>query len=250
MDKWMADALLNANQAVTTWHQKAQRCGFKFLVVQIVCNLTGGPQVYTGRPMDQAHKHLNISDNEWGRFMEIFNEVCAEFGLAPGETDDLNALMLSMEEDCVLYPGERVPRNPGPFQPSGNSLYARLGGVYPIALFVDRIVDALIADSRVQLPCDPQKRNEASLKYLFTELVCSLTGGPEVVTARDHDETKLLVPKSQWRIFIATTEVAADHLPAVARPSLLQLLERSKDHMLDPSSSLAPGEVMVDVGSV
>merc|ERR1719436_1492827 len=115
MDKWMADALLNANQAVTTWHQKAQRCGFKFLVVQIVCNLTGGPRVYSGRPMDQAHKHLNIGEDEWSRFMELFNEVCAEFGLAPSETDDLNALMLSMEEDCVVYPGERAARDPGPF---------------------------------------------------------------------------------------------------------------------------------------
>merc|ERR1719160_2421939 len=61
MDKWMADPLLNGNAAVATWHETAQRPGFKFLVVQIVCNLTGGPQVYTGRPMHEAHKHLNIS---------------------------------------------------------------------------------------------------------------------------------------------------------------------------------------------
>ena len=36
MDKWMADDTLNANTRVRTWHEKAQRCGFKFLVVQIV----------------------------------------------------------------------------------------------------------------------------------------------------------------------------------------------------------------------
>jgi len=89
MDMWMADNLLNANQKVTTWHQKAQRCGFKFLVVQIVGNLTGGPQVYTGRPMDVAHKHLNISEDEWCCFMEIFNGVCTEFGLAASDVDDL-----------------------------------------------------------------------------------------------------------------------------------------------------------------
>mmetsp|Transcript_28210 Transcript_28210/g.58661 ORF Transcript_28210/g.58661 Transcript_28210/m.58661 type:complete len:936 (+) Transcript_28210:88-2895(+) len=249
MDKWMADALLNANQAVSTWHQKAQRCGFKFLVVQIVCNLTGGPQRYTGRPMDHAHKHLNISEDEWGRFMELFNEVCTEFGLGPGETGDLNALMISMEEDCVVYPGERAPQDPGPLLPSGNSLYVRLGGVYPIALFVDRLVDALIADSRVQVPCDLQKRNEASLKYLFTEVVCHLAGGPEVVTAQTHDETKLLIPRSQWRILMSTAEVAADHLPAAARPSLLQMLERSKDLVVDPKSKDGPSQPIA-VGSV
>ena len=40
----MADDFLNANQLVARWHASAQRPGFKFLVVQIVCSLTGGPQ--------------------------------------------------------------------------------------------------------------------------------------------------------------------------------------------------------------
>ena len=71
----MADDKLNANPLVARWHESAQRPGFKFLVVQIVCKLTGGPQIYTGRPMDQAHKHLNISEDEWGVFMEIFKDV-------------------------------------------------------------------------------------------------------------------------------------------------------------------------------
>ena len=56
MDLWMADKTLNDNAMVARWHVSAQRPGFKFLVVQIVCSLTGGPQHYTGRPMDQAHK--------------------------------------------------------------------------------------------------------------------------------------------------------------------------------------------------
>ena len=112
MDRWMADDTLNANQLVARWHQSAQRPGFKFLVVQIVCNLTGGPQRYTGRPMDEAHKHLNISETEWGVFMEVFNDVCGEFRLPAEDVDDLNALMISMEEECVVYPGERPWRDP------------------------------------------------------------------------------------------------------------------------------------------
>ena len=112
MDRWMANDTLNANQLVARWHQSAQRPGFKFLVVQIVCNLTGGPQRYTGRPMDEAHKHLNISESEWGVFMEVFNDVCGEFRLPAEDVDDLNALMISMEEECVVYPGERPWRDP------------------------------------------------------------------------------------------------------------------------------------------
>lgn len=237
MDKWMADDMLNANQAVTTWHEKAQRCGFKFFVVQIMCNLTGGPQQYTGRPMDACHKHLNITEGEWGVFMEIFNDVCGEFGVAPDVQDDLNALMISMEMDCVVYPGERVPPAPGPSRPSGRSIYAQAGGVYPLALFVDRLVDALLEDERVPIPVDVQKRNEASLKYLVTELICSICGGPESVTARGHEETMLLAPKWAWPIVVATAEIAADHLPRAVRPGLIQALQTNRNLIVDPASA-------------
>ena len=54
--------------------------------------------------MDEAHKHLNISEAEWGVFMEIFNDVCAEFRLPAEDVDDLNALMISMEDECVVCP--------------------------------------------------------------------------------------------------------------------------------------------------
>ena len=239
MDRWMADSMLNANQAVATWHALAQRCGFKFLVVQIIGNLTGGPQRYTGRPLDQAHKHLNISEDEWFKFMEIFNDVCAEFGLPAETVDDLNALMISMEEDCVTYPGDRVPPNPGAFRPGGTSLYARLGGVYPIALFTDRLTDAILEDPRIEIPKDGHKRNEVSLKYLFTEVICHVTGGPEVITAQDSDETKLLVPPNCWDLFIRTAEIACDHLPAVHRPALIQILHRNRDLIVDRSSMVS-----------
>ena len=242
MDKWMACPVLNANERVTTWHAKAQRPGFKFLVVQIVCSLTGGPQQYTGRDMAHAHKHLNISLQEWEKFMELFNEVCTEFALPAGDTDDLNALMISMMDECVVFPGESAPRDPGPLRPGGHSVYAQLGGVYPIALFADRLVDALLLDPREEVmlgSVDGAKRNEASLKYLFTELICNMSGGPEVMTATSEtfEETKLLLPPAGWDIFKATAEAAADHFLSVgARQALLQqVLPRIKGFVVDPS---------------
>ena len=241
MDRWMADKMLNDNALVARWHASAQRPGFKFLVVQIVCSLTGGPQEYTGRPMDQAHKHLNISEGEWDKFMEIFNDVCNEFGLPTEDIDDLNALMISMMDECIVWPGERPRPDPGPLRPSGNSLYARSGGVYPLALFVDRLVDALLSDDRVAIPVDGSKRNEASLKYLFTELVCSIAGGPEAVTCREADETKLLIPRAAWPIVGLTARAAADHLNQGPKGELVQLLEsRGKALMIDPDSKDGP----------
>lgn len=56
--------------------------------------------------------------------------------------------MISMEFDCVTYPGDTVPPNPGPSIPNGYSVYAQCGGVYPLALFADRLVTALLEDTR------------------------------------------------------------------------------------------------------
>jgi len=240
MDLWMADKLLNDNKMVARWHASAQRPGFKFLVVQIVCSLTGGPQQYTGRPMDEAHKHLNISEREWDQFMEIFNEVCESFGLPSSDVDDLNALMISMMDECVVFPGERPRRDPGPMRPGGHTLYARVGGVYPISLFIDRLVDALLADERITIPIDGAKRNEASLKYLTTEVMCQMANGPEVVTCAAAEETRLLVPKAAWPIVMLTARLAADHLDDRHRDSLLALLENHKAKFVDPKSKEGP----------
>ena len=123
--------------------------------------------------------------------MECLQEVCDELGLPTQEVDDVRAVIASMQADCVVADGEAVPPNPGHPAPAGDSLYARLGGAYPVALFCDRLVDALLSDRTVKIPLDA-KRNEASLKYLFTELVCSIAGGMEAMTAPSLLEARLL----------------------------------------------------------
>ena len=196
--------------------------------------------MYTGRDMAAAHKHLNIDERQWEAFMEIFNDVCGEFKLPAEDIDDLNALMISMMDECVVWPGERPRPDPGMPRPSGNSLYARCGGVYPIALFCDRLVDALLSDERVEIPVDGQKRNEASLKYLMTELICKSAGGPEVITCAEAEETRLLVPRAAWPIVVLTANLAADHLPNGVRDALIRLIEQTKPSIIDPHSQDGP----------
>jgi len=133
-----------------------------------------------------------------------------------------------------------VPPNPGAFRPSGPSLYARVGGVYPIALFVDRLIDAILEDPRIEIPRDGHKRNEASLKYLFTEVVCHISGGPEVITAQASNETKLLLPRNCWDVFIQTAELACNHLPTVHRPALIQTFHSNKELIVDDTSNTSP----------
>jgi len=238
MDKWMADDTLNSNAAVATWHDRAQRCGFKFLVTQLMGYLAGGPQRYTGLPMVAAHKHLNIVPAEWAVFMDVFHEVCKEFGLPQIDVEDLAAVLNSMEPDCVVHPGEAVPPSPAPETRGTETLYARAGGAYPLALFADRLVDALLADRRVALPVDGQKRNEASLKYLFTEVICNAAGGPEVNTATVFPETRLLLPPKKMFFLLDAAKAASDHFESFSlRIELIQLLNSVERLIVDPARS-------------
>merc|ERR1719201_2676952 len=185
--------------------------------------------------MALSHKHLNIKSDEWQQFMQVFYEVCNEFHLPEGIQDDLKAILESTEPDCVVHEGETAPENPGPQAYGKGTLYERLGGVYPIALFVDRLVDALLQDKRVKLPVDGQKRNEATLKYLFTELVCHAAGGPEVVTSETSDETKLLLqPRKMFFLLDGAKEASNHFLSNDDRIELIELLASLESKIVDP----------------
>ena len=80
-----------------------------------------------------------------------------ELGLPQQEVDDVTAVIQSMRADCIIQDGETPPTNPGHAKPSGDSLYARCGGVYPIALVCDRLVDALLSDKSVRIKVDAMR---------------------------------------------------------------------------------------------
>ena len=232
MDAWMADPTLNANDAVATWHQRAQRCGFKFLVTQLMGYLCGGPQVYTGRDMAASHKHLNISEEEWGSFIEGMHDVCSEIGLPQQEVEDVTAVIESMRADCIIQDGKAPPANPGHPAPAGDSLYARCGGVYPLALVCDRLVDALLSDESVKIKVDAE-RTMPSLKYLFTEFVCAIAGGPETMTAPSIAATRLQVSSQDLFKLLGSVASSADHLePPTLAAELTQRLYDAADLIL------------------
>jgi hypothetical protein len=209
MEAWMADPVLNANAAVTTWHQSQQKFGFKFLVTQLLGYLTGGPQRYTGVPMDVAHKHLGITGAEWNSFIAVADTVFQKLGVDARTQADLQAILASFKDQCVVKSGETVPEDPGMCRarPQGNQAYAQLGGVYPIALFADRLVDKVLQSDRMQVQWNAQddpsgERHPPGLKYMITELLCHGAGGPELPTSRGFDDAKLGVDPNQWSDFL------------------------------------------------
>ncbi len=102
IDRIMVDPRLNANPAVNEAHHRVSKAGFKYLVIEMVCWATGGPQTYTGRSMYDSHVHLNISATEWDAFMDDLDQTLDKFGVPSGERGELIEIVLSTREDIVL----------------------------------------------------------------------------------------------------------------------------------------------------
>jgi hemoglobin len=102
IDRVMSDPRLNANAAVNEAHHKIPPAGFKYLVTEMVCSATGGPQKYTGRSMADSHRDLNITPQEWGAFMDDFQQSVDKFNVAPAEQGELRAIVESTYDDIVV----------------------------------------------------------------------------------------------------------------------------------------------------
>lgn len=101
IDRIMDDPRLNANPKVDEAHHRVSRAGFKYLVTEMVCWATGGPQRYTGKTMYDSHVHLEITEGEWGHFLEDFGATLDEFGVPAGERAELFAIVESTKGDIV-----------------------------------------------------------------------------------------------------------------------------------------------------
>merc|ERR1719487_2599224 len=99
----------------------------------------------------------------------------------------------------------------------------------------------MLEDQRIKIPkIDGKKRSAASIKYLFTELVCSITGGPEVMTACSLEETQLLLSTEEFFYFTIAIDDAADHIsiPKV-KCDLTECIFNHMDLMVDPKRCVA-----------
>jgi len=102
VDRIMEDPRLNANPKVNEAHHKVSPAGFKYLVTEQVCEVTGGPQRYTGRSMFDSHEHLDITEDEWSAFIDDFKQSLDKFKVPPAEQAELVAIVESTKSDIVI----------------------------------------------------------------------------------------------------------------------------------------------------
>jgi hemoglobin len=118
IDRIMVDARLNANPNVDAAHHKVPPAGFKYLVTEMLCWAAGGPQKYTGRSMNEAHRDMKITPQEWQAFMDDLHQTLQKFGVAPTEQAEVTAIVQSTYGDIVVPLGAASAGPAGATAPS------------------------------------------------------------------------------------------------------------------------------------
>jgi hemoglobin len=105
IERIMADPRLEANPRVREANQRISKPGFKYIVTEMTCWASGGPQTYTGRSMGESHRHLMITEEEWSWFMDDFRRSLDACEVQPPEQQELIALLEGSKKAIVVNPG-------------------------------------------------------------------------------------------------------------------------------------------------
>lgn len=104
IDRVMGDPRLNVNPRVDEAHHRVAPAGFKYLVTEMVGWATGGPQQYSGRSMEEMHKNLLITPQEWQAFLDDFQQTLDTFNVPKPEQAELFAIVESTRAAIVIAP--------------------------------------------------------------------------------------------------------------------------------------------------
>ena len=102
IDRIMVDPRLNANPRVDEAHHRVPPAGFKYLVTEMVCWATGGPQKYTGRSMKDSHQNLMITAAEWEAFLDDLQQTLDKFAVPQAEQAEIQAIVAGTRADIVV----------------------------------------------------------------------------------------------------------------------------------------------------
>ena len=65
IERLLVNEVLNANPAIDEARTRVPKAGLKYRVTELMGQVTGGPQTYTGRSMKDTHVYMNITEQEW-----------------------------------------------------------------------------------------------------------------------------------------------------------------------------------------
>jgi hemoglobin len=82
-------------------HSQSSLVKIRQLIVDFICEKAGGPCVYTGRPMADAHAGLKITDKDWDISNKIFGVVLNDLKVGKPLQEKVVAFVGSLKGDIV-----------------------------------------------------------------------------------------------------------------------------------------------------
>ena len=61
----------------------------------MLCRAAGGPESYSGRAMEESHRHLLITAGAWQAFLDLLQQTLDRFAVPEVEQTEIEALVES-----------------------------------------------------------------------------------------------------------------------------------------------------------
>jgi hemoglobin len=99
VDRFLAN--IDNDLRINLFFEKTDHKDLRNLVIEQFCQATGGPCVYSGRPMEEAHSGMNLNDADFSAFVEDLIAAMDELKVPKASQDKLLALLGPMKPQVV-----------------------------------------------------------------------------------------------------------------------------------------------------
>ena len=101
IERLYVNDVLNAVPEIDKARNPLRKPGLKFQLTALMCQVTGGPEKYTGRDMKEMHANLKISEKEWDAMAADFKATLDKFKVPEKEQAELFEIVGSTKGDIV-----------------------------------------------------------------------------------------------------------------------------------------------------
>ena len=86
---------------INLFFEQTDKKDLRRLVIEQLCEATGGPCEYTGRTMEEAHSGLNLTDDDFNAFVEDLVATLDELKVPKASQDKLLGILAPMKPQIV-----------------------------------------------------------------------------------------------------------------------------------------------------
>lgn len=101
VDRLYENDTVNQNPAVKEFHENYGKPGFKWLVTAWSIEYSGGPEVYPGRDMEEAHEELEVTELEFDVVRTEIKTTLYQVGVPEQELREFMEIIDSYRDEVV-----------------------------------------------------------------------------------------------------------------------------------------------------